>query len=113
MLFLVDMPMRFEGEVLADKIVIHINPEVLDLVPGYINNRKNDLPVIKQYLENNAFEEIRTMGHKMKGGGNLYGLEQVTLMGDKIEKAAIALDKKPIEEALAVLEDYLNRVEVV
>jgi len=92
--------------------VIQVKPEIADLVPGYISNRKKDVEDMKWFVKEGRFEEIKTMGHKMKGGGKLYSMELVTVLGDKIEKAAIAMDKAPIEEALAVLEDYFERVEV-
>ena len=98
---------------MKDKIIIHVNPDILDLVPGYISHRKNDLPVIREHLVNNRFEEIRVIGHKMKGGGKLYNLELVTILGDKIENASIETNKPLIEKAVAELEDYLERVEVV
>ena len=97
---------------MKDKIIIHVIPEIRDLVPAYITHRKSDIPVIRGLLDSGNFEQIQSMGHKMKGGGNLYGLAQVSAMGDKIEKAAPGKDKVSIEEALAVLEDYLDRLEV-
>jgi hypothetical protein len=98
---------------MKEKIVIHISPEVIDLVPGYISHRLSDIPLIREHLNNGRFEEIKVMGHKMKGGGGLYNMDQVTILGDKIEKAAIAKESAVIEEAVGLLEEYLNSIEVV
>ena len=97
---------------MKEKIIIYVKPEIADLVPGYIVNRKKDVAAMKGFVKEGRFEEIKTMGHKMKGGGKLYSMELVTALGDKIEKAAITMDRGQIEEALAVLEDYFERVEV-
>jgi len=98
---------------MEDKIIIRVAPEIMDLVPDYISHRKRDIAAMRVFLIEDKFEDIKTLGHKFKGVGKLYSMEQVTLMGDKIEKAAIAMDKMLIAEALAVLEDYFERVEVV
>jgi Hpt domain len=97
---------------LSEKIIIHPKPEIIDLVQPYINNRKKDIVVMKELLKQDKIDEIKVLGHKMKGGGKLYGMEPVTALGDRIEKAAIAVDKAEIGEALGILEDYLARVNV-
>jgi hypothetical protein len=101
-----------EDIILSDKIIIHINPEIKDLVPVYISNRKKDVANMKEFLKQNRLIEIKTLGHNMKGGGKLYGMDIVTILGGKIEEAAIVNDKSVIEETLRVLEDYFERVEV-
>ena len=98
---------------MGEKIIIRVKPEIFDLVPGYITHRKKDLADIKVFISQDRFDEIRAIGHKMKGVGKLYNMDQVTDMGDKLERAAVEKDKKSITEALAVLEDYFERVEVV
>ena len=103
----------FKESVLKEKIIIHIKPEIMDLVPEYIKHRKQDLVSIRGFLAQDQLGEIKTLGHRMKGVGKLYGMDQVTIMGDKIEKAAIIGNKTSIEEALAVLEDFFERLEVV
>ena len=97
---------------MSDKIIVRVKPEIKDLVPGYISHRKSDVVAMKDLLKQGKFDELKVLGHKMKGGGKLYDLDQVTILGDKIEKASIVKDSAPIAEALEILGDYLDRVEV-
>ncbi len=96
-----------------DKIIVQCDPDLEDLIPGYLNNREKDIVAIRESLDSGDFEKVRTLGHSMKGSGGGYGFDEVTRMGSRIESAALAKDVEGVEEALQELEDYINRVEVV
>ena len=98
---------------MSDKIRIQINPNVADIFPDYLAHRKKDLITMRELLNQEKLNEIRVIGHKMKGGGKLYNLDMVTILGDKIEKAAIDMNKSIIGEALDELEDFFSRLEIM
>ncbi len=97
---------------MTEKIIVHVDPEIKGLVGSYLGNRKKDIAMIKQYIEYGRFEDIRMAGHKMKGGGELYGFKEITRLGRLIEQGAENKDMKMIRGALSLLEDYMNRIEV-
>ena len=95
------------------KITVAIDADLEELIPGYLENRQKDIESIKECIGRDDFESIRILGHSMKGSGGGYGFDQVSEVGGSIEVAAKAFDVKIIEEQIANLEDFLNRLEVV
>lgn len=96
-----------------DKIVVQCDPDLEDLIPGYMNNRSKDIITIRECLEINDFEKIHLIGHSMKGSGGGYGFDAITDLGSRIEIAAMDSNKDEIDQTVRELEDYVNRVEVV
>ncbi len=96
-----------------DKIIVQCDPDLEDLIPGYMSNRSKDIIAMRACLAMGDFEKIRTIGHSMKGSGGGYGFDAITDLGDWIENAALASDTSEIDQAVQKLEDYVNRVEVV
>jgi CheY-like chemotaxis protein len=83
------------------------------LVPVFLDNRREDAQAMRSLLEQGAFGEIESIGHKMKGTGRSYGFEAISRIGNDIELAAHQQDTAGIERLLAHLEGYLARVTIV
>ena len=98
---------------MSDRIAVIIDPDLADLVPGFLNNRRRDVDRLKALLEVDNFADIRMIGHNMKGAGGGYGFDPITDLGGTIERAALACDTQTIEQSIAQLADYLARVDVV
>lgn len=95
-----------------EKIIVQITDEdIVDIIPGYLENRQKDLETLKQAL--NDFETVRSLGHKMKGSGGGYGLDRISKIGKALEEAAKAQDLDAIQSGIAALQDFLERVEIV
>jgi len=97
----------------VEKIVVHVDADLEDLIPGYLQNRRQDVDVILQALENLDFETIRILGHTMKGTGGGYGFDAITEMGRTLEAAAKDKNDQAIRQGVAALLDYLRAVDVV
>lgn len=96
-----------------ERIVVKIDPDLEDLIPGYLENRKKDAQVIREALENNDFELIQRMGHTMKGSGGGYGFDFISAIGLTLEEGAKGSNGEKIQDSLRKLCDFLERVEVV
>ena len=97
----------------SEKIRVHIDPDLQDLIPGYLENRGKDLLVFQQALEKGNFDTIAILGHSMKGSGGGYGLNDLSSIGRAIEKAAKNRDKESVRKSIINLTDFLNKLEVV
>ena len=95
------------------KIVVTIDKDLEDLVPGYIENRYGDIKGIRAALASSDFDSIRVLGHSMKGSGGGYGFDAITDIGKAIEDAAKAGNSAAISDAVERLFRYLGQVEVV
>jgi len=95
------------------RIVIHAEAELEDLIPGYLKNQRNDAGRIRKLLVSGDFEGIRRIGHSMKGSGGGYGFDEITAIGARIEEAAKGGDDTAIRDLTDTLLEYLDGVEVV
>lgn len=98
---------------MGDKIKVEIDPDLIDLIPGYLENRQKDIEAIKQGLAESDYETIRTLGHRMKGSGGGYGFQRISEIGKQIEEAAVAGRNEEVNDQLNELQDYLAKVEPV
>ncbi len=98
---------------MSDRIRVNIDPDIEDLIPGFLDNRRNDVERIRAALVSGDFANIRLLGHSMKGAGGGYGFDPITDYGAELEQAALRQDVATIEGALGKLADYLARVEPV
>ena len=96
-----------------NRIAVTIDPDLADLVPGFLANRRRDVAKLTALLAIGNFPDIRMIGHSMKGAGGGYGFDQITEIGDALERAALAADDKTIQAGIEQLADYLARVDVV
>ena len=94
-------------------IVVKIDEDLFDLVPGYLKNRHQDISNMRESLAQGDFESIKISGHSMKGSGGGYGFDEITEIGGLIEKAAKENNGVVVGELIARLADYLANIEVV
>lgn len=97
----------------TEKLIIHADPEIADLIPKFLDNRQKDIHMIESALEKNDFDTIRLLGHSMKGAGGGYGFDGVTEIGKNLEEAAKDEDSNRIRSGVHELAEYLRNVEVI
>lgn len=97
----------------GEKIVIKVDSELKDIVPGFIEKRKKEISSMWDSLNKKDFNTLQTLGHRLKGNAGGYGFDHLGSLGATIEISAKAKDAARIEPVLKELEDYLSRLEVV
>jgi HPt (histidine-containing phosphotransfer) domain-containing protein len=97
----------------SGKIMVHVDPDLADLIPGYLANRQKDIVAISVAIEKKDLETIRILGHSMKGSGGGYGFDAITDIGAALEKAAQEGREEVIRREIIRLEDYLHDVVIV
>ena len=98
---------------MEEKIIVHVDPEISDLIPGFLDNRRKDTETIGEALKQGDFETIQVLGHSMKGAGGSYGFDAITDIGKSLEQTAKDGDAEGIQRWVQELSAYLDRVEVV
>ena len=96
-----------------DKIKVEIDPDLEELIPGYLDNRRKDIEAIQSALKAGDFETIQRMGHTMKGSGSGYGFDFISAIGMTLEESAKECAAERIQTSVDELESFLGRVEVV
>src|SRR3989338_3055895 len=81
-----------------EKIIVHIDPDLKELVPGFLQHRRNDITAIQEALKQNDFENIRILGHSMKGSGAGYWFDTISEIGKSVEQAAKEKNSEEIQK---------------
>ena len=97
----------------AEPIVVTVAKDLEDLIPTFIKNRTTEVETLRAALAAGDLEQMRQLGHRMKGVGNSYGFEKVSTLGKQIEDGARAGDRAGLEARIAEYTDYLARVQIV
>ena len=95
-----------------DRITIEVDEDLEDLIPGFLENRNSDVEKLRQAAEASDFEELRSIGHGLKGVGGGYGFEQMSQLGAEIETAAKSQELDTIKDRVEQLASYLQRVDI-
>lgn len=94
-------------------IIVRVDADLEDLIPGFLQNRQNDLQQMQAALAAGDFADLHRLGHIMKGVGTGYGFTPISELGEAIERAAARHDAAAITLSATQLEDYLNRITIV
>jgi HPt (histidine-containing phosphotransfer) domain-containing protein len=84
-----------------------VPPELLHLIPGFLERRENEVHELSELVAQSQFEGIRLIGHKLKGMGAGYGFPLVTEIGRDLEGAAKAGDTKGIQASIRQLANFV------
>jgi len=93
-------------------ISIAVEEGMEDVVPGYLEKRRAEIPVYRRALQAADFEAISRLAHKMKGTGTGYGFEKLTELGAALETVAKDSDAPATAKYLDELALYLESVEL-
>lgn len=91
---------------------VKVAKDIEDLIPVFMSNRKKELDALRAALAAADFEQLRQLGHRMRGVGNSYGFERISEIGKHIEDGARSGDKTSLEARIADYGDYLSKVEI-
>jgi len=95
-----------------DARTVKVSKDLEDLIPTYLTNRNKELDTLRQALAGGDFEQMRQIGHRMRGVGVSYGFDDVTSLGKLIEEGAKAGDKAGLEKHIADYGDYLSNLRI-
>lgn len=95
-----------------DAYKVKVAKDLEDLIPTFMSNRKKEVEALRTALAAADFEQLRQLGHRMRGVGNSYGFERVSVIGKHIEEGARSGDKASLEANIADYSDYLAKVQI-
>ncbi len=93
-------------------IVYEIDKDLEEIVPAFLEGRKKDTEIIKKCVLEKNFEELRSVGHKLKGTAGSYGFMGLSKIGAKIEEAAKSSNIEALKKLSLEYEDHIKQVEV-
>jgi HPt (histidine-containing phosphotransfer) domain-containing protein len=87
---------------LLDAVPIELRP----MIPGFIERREKELIELQRLLTDKNFDEVKHIGHRLKGTGGGYGFPKVSEIGRELETAATKSDAVGIAECIHTLRDF-------
>src|SRR3989442_12410627 len=91
---------------------VTVAKDLEDLIPAFMRNRNKELETLKVALAAADFEQLRQLGHRMKGVGNSYGFAHVSVLGQGTEDGARRGDRASLESHIAQYGDYVAKVQI-
>jgi CheY-like chemotaxis protein len=92
--------------------LVRVGSGLAGLVPGYLEGRRRDVATIAVALEGSDYDNVRVLGHNMKGSGAGYGFSRITQIGANLEQAAQRCAPEEIRAGSAELLRYLDGLHV-
>ena len=93
--------------------LVTVAKDLEDLVPVFMSNRKKEVDALRVALAAADFEQLRQLGHRMRGVGNSYGFSQISEFGKHVEDGARSGDRALLESSIAQYGEYLAKVQIV
>jgi len=95
------------------KPTVTVAKDLADLIPVFFKNRHKELESLRAAVAGGDFEQLRHLGHRMKGVGNSYGFAAISDIGKRIEDGARDSNLAAIEPCIGEYTEYLSTVQVV
>jgi len=92
------------------RTTVDAEPDIVEMVPGYLANRREELQEMLALLASSDFGRLAVLGHNIKGSGGSYGFPEISRIGCALENSAKQADPVASGARLAELEDYLSRM---
>jgi len=92
---------------------IYVDPEFKDIILRYLENKRTECKIIVDNLKDGDIDNIKILGHRMKGSGKTLGLNKITEIGWALENSAEQNNRKQIERLCWQLTDYINNTVVI
>jgi len=97
---------------MSELITVTVAKDLEDLIPAFMKNRNKELETLRAALAAGDMEQLRQLGHRMKGVGISFGFDKVSVLGKQIEDSAKATDPASLEAHIAQYTEYLARVKI-
>jgi two-component system, sensor histidine kinase and response regulator len=96
-----------------DRFLATIDEDILDLVPSFLEECRNNLIIGSSHLKKKDFATLQRLGHNLKGSGQGFGFAELSVHGKTIEENAKLQDGNAITAAFKEIEHYLDNVRIV
>jgi len=89
---------------------LELDLDLIDLLPSYLSNVRKDYYEMGKSLENNDFQKVAKIAHKIKGSAKSYGFDYIDELMLVI-KEDIKEGGASLKELYGYFEKFLDKVE--
>ena len=90
--------------------IVCVEPYLALHIPRFLENRRTEIERLRESARADDLGAVRAVGHKLKGSGGTFGFDDLSVLGERLEKTSERTD------ALGTLDElgwYLEHVHVV
>ena len=62
------------------KTVVQIDEEIKEIIPNFLEGREKDINLFKAAIDTEDFDQLESIGHKLKGNAGSYGFDKMRNM---------------------------------
>lgn len=95
-----------------DLIYVEIDEELEDIVPGFLENRRNDIVKLLSFYEERNYEELERIGHKVSGSAGGYGFHELGKIAKSIEVNAPKSNDDTLGQLISEFKSYVENLEI-
>jgi HPt (histidine-containing phosphotransfer) domain-containing protein len=107
------MMAQLNDEMEQDELTVLVDPDIADLVPGFLENRRRDVDTLRQALRDGNLGAVSFIGHTMKGAGAGYGFPVISNIGSALEQYGKSGNASAAALDVERLSTYLEQVRVI
>ena len=89
-----------------------VEKELWVLIPKFMQNQRMSLVALRAALTKRDIEQLRRLGHRIKGAAASYGFFHISALGQDIEDSVKTGHLTAIAHILDAYQDYLSKVRV-
>ncbi|TIH13766.1 Hpt domain-containing protein [Marinifilum sp. JC120] len=97
---------------MSERILVQVDEDLEAIMGRYLEIRQKELAELEEAVAQKNFEIIRLLGHRLKGTGSSYGLDELTRLGTLIEDKAMDNDMSKVPEFTAEIRHFLNHIDI-
>jgi HPt (histidine-containing phosphotransfer) domain-containing protein len=97
---------------MSDRILVQVDEDLEAIMDRYLEIRQKELVELEEAVEQKNFEIIRLLGHRLKGTGSSYGLDELTRLGTLIEDKAMGEDMSKVPDYTAEIRHFLTNLDI-
>jgi HPt (histidine-containing phosphotransfer) domain-containing protein len=86
--------------------------DLQDLIPSFLENRRNEIESVERALATGDFEFVRRLAHTLKGICRPYGFVPLEEMSIRLEAAGEAEEAAEVRLIIGEMRAYVENVEV-
>ena len=100
------------NKAMSENWVVRPDPDLEDLIPSFMQNRKNELVDLESAVVKSDFDAIRRLAHTWKGICRPYGFLHLETLSRNLEVAGEHESKTEVEPIVAEIKNYLANVRI-
>ncbi len=94
------------------KVIVEIDADLADLIPQFMENRKNDLSQLQILAQQGDSAALIQLAHRLKGVAAGYGFAELSALASQLEIAAKAQEIGRYQPLVTQIVSHFTNVEV-